>query len=403
VPPPTRSLAVAGVEAVGAYTLLVLTYDRPAMLSRLVDYLERQGANFPVFVLDSSHDEARRANAGRIAKSPLAIRHMTYPSELHPYLKLQAGADLVDTPCCSVCADDDVVLLPALRRCVRLLEHRPDVAVVHGHYFNFSERDTFTLSAIAYRGRSLLAADALVRLYRMFADYEAVFYGVQRTEVLRSAFRNIADVHTLLGQELLSAALTAVAGKIVRVDDIYDGRSTGESVSYESWHPYQLLAESPDRLFEDYARLRPIVLKALSSTASRRPLESVGTIVDLVFLRYLAAFLRPDVIDPIIADQLGGMKPSATFEHLWDVAVRSVLDQPRPEAVPLIAGGRDRFAPAARGAGARRRDYATTSTTAMGPVRTYRLYHEFLFPDAGQPPAVGYEETRELLARLDTY
>lgn len=388
----------------GAYTLLVLTYARPAMLSRLLDYLERQGADFPVIVLDSSHAEACQANATRIARSPLSIRHATYPSDLHPFLKLSAGADLVGTPCCSVCADDDLVILPAVRRCLRLLGRRPDVAVVHGQYFNFSETDTFTLSAITYRGPSLLAADPLERLYRMFADYEAVFYGVQRTDVLRTAFRSVAEVQTLLGRELVSAALTALAGKIVRIDDLYYGRSTGESLSYESWHPYQILAELPDRLFEDYARLKPIVLTAVRSVApSDRAPKAVETIVDLVFLRYLAPFLRPDVIDLIIADQLGGMKTSATFEHLWDVAVRRVLDQPRPDAVPLMGENGARFAPSERGARARRRDYVATSVTATGRSRTYRLCHELLFPGAGQPAAVGREEVRKLLTRLDTY
>jgi len=388
----------------GAYTLLVLTYDRPAMLSRLLDYLERQGADFPVIVLDSSHAEAGQANARRIARSPLSIRHSTHSPDLHPFLKLRAGADLVATPTCSVCADDDLVILPALRRCVVLLARRPDVAVVHGQYFNFSETDTFTLSAITYRSPSLLHSDPLPRLYRMFADYEAVFYGVQRTEMLRAAFRRVAEVHTLLGRELVTAALTALAGKIVRIDDLYYGRSTGESLFYESWHPYQILVEAPERLLEDYGRLKPIVLAALRDGPPRdRAPEAVETIVDLVFLRYLAPFLRSDVIDLIIADELSGLKPSATFEHVWEVAVRRVLDQPRPDAVPLMGELGARFAPGERGAKTRRRDYVATSATAAGGARTYRLCHEFLFPDPGQPAAVGREELRQLLSRLDAY
>jgi hypothetical protein len=238
----------------------------------------------------------------------------------------------------------------------------------------------------------------------MFADYEAVFYGVQRTDVLRTAFRSVAEVQTLLGRELVSAALTALAGKIVRIDDLYYGRSTGESLSYESWHPYQILAELPDRLFEDYARLKPIVLTAVRSVApSGRAPKAVETLVDLVFLRYLAPFLRPDVIDLIIADQLGGMKPSATFEHLWDVLARRVLDRPRPDTVPLLGEDGAGFAPRACSASARPRDYVVTSTTAAGAPRTYRLFHEFLFPDAGQPHDMSREELLQVLGWLDAY
>ena len=45
-----------GIRASGdtSYTMVVPTYNRAGLLSRLLDYLEAEGAWFPVLILDSS-------------------------------------------------------------------------------------------------------------------------------------------------------------------------------------------------------------------------------------------------------------------------------------------------------------------------------------------------------------
>ena len=64
-----------GIRAPGdtSYTMVVPTYNRAGLLSRLLDYLEAEGAWFPLLILDSSAEEIRRHNADRIARSPLEI------------------------------------------------------------------------------------------------------------------------------------------------------------------------------------------------------------------------------------------------------------------------------------------------------------------------------------------
>jgi hypothetical protein len=268
---------------------------------------------------------------------------------------------------------------------------------VHGRYFNFCEADSFDLSYVIYRGRSLGAPDALGRLHELFSSYEAVYYATHRTAVLRNAFRRVAELETVLGRELITAAITALAGKVVRTEDIYYGRSTAASLAFSNWHPHEILARDPDLLVDEYARFRVILLAALPRGGPDP--ERDAAVVDLIFLRYLEPFLRADVLDLILDDRLQGLDADATAAHLTNVFVRSVR---APHNVEALADGQafapDRFEP-----GAKANDYVVTRPTRSGRLRTYRLFHEFLFPD-GQPPAlVSGPAVFGMLERLDTY
>jgi glycosyltransferase domain-containing protein len=386
------------------YTLIITTHNRSALLARLLDYLEREGVDFPVMILDSSGDDIRQANASRIARSPLTIRQVVCSPDHNQYFKVKEGSQLVTPPYCSLCADDDFVLLPAVRKCVTLLQTHADFGAVHGSYFNFSETDHFDLSYVVYRGQSLLADDPLVRLREMFASYEAVFYAVYRTSVLQRAFQHVDEVQTLFGRELVSAAVTAVAGKIARINDFYYGRCTGESLSYENWHPHQILVKLPELLFQEYSTFREVVLEEvlLGNTDAGRA-ESSKVILDLIFLRYLEPFLRSDVVDLIVTDRLAGMDPMDGVEHLWDVFVRCSNRTQHPlEALTGRNGasfGPDLFTTA----DSPRRDYTFPSQTAFDTPRTYKVFFEFLFPELQPPAIVGRQQLETLFERINSY
>jgi len=387
-----------GIRASGdtSYTMVVPTYNRARLLSRLLDYLEAEGAWFPLLILDSSAEEIRRHNADRIARSPLEIRHRTYLPDLDPYLKVQDGLRAVDTAYCSLCADDDVVFLPALARCLRVLHRRADVCAAHGIYFNFFDGPSFDLSYVVYRGPSIIADAPLVRLQQLFAAYEAVYYAVYRTHVLQAVFRRVDELHTVLGRELVTAALTTLSGKVIRINEFYYGRSTGDSFPYTDSHPHQLLATAPEALFEEYARLRAVILEHLGGGAEAA--ERNRTVVDVTFLEYLEPFLRPDVLDLIISDRLQGWDGKATTAHLWSVFARS-NHAPNP-LTPLIDGRHftpDRYRDAPY------TDYLLTSHPRTGGLRTYRIFHEFLFPTSLPPAAVSEGQLLRTLERLDAY
>jgi len=385
-----------------SYTLVIPTYDRPELLSRLLDYLEREKIDFPILVMDSSHDDGRARNASRIARSPLAIRIAGYPPDLHPFLKVRDGLKLITTAYASICADDDVILVPALRECVALLDRKPEVSAAHGLYFNFEESRFFDLSYIMYRGPSLAADDPLDRLRQLFARYEAVFYAVSRTQVLRTVFAHVGEVETTLARELLTAALTAVSGHVVRITEFYYGRNTGASLAYEHWHPFKILAESPEIMFREYRVFRRILLEEMTrlGDVGRGP-TGVSMILDLILLRYLGPFLVPNVLDLIIADRLKGMTPGETADRVWKTFVR-----PRPRLYPresLTGGGLvARWLPARIAGKVVRRDYVLR-TAAARARRRYRVFHEFLFPERRGPAVVNREILLGMLERLDAY
>ena len=381
------------------YTLVIPTYNRAAHLARLLDYLEREKADFPIVVLDSSEAPAREQNGERVARSHLAIRRVTYPSDVHPFLKVRDGAKQVGSPYCSICADDDIVLLPGLRACVALLDGRREAVAAHGLYFNFHESSFFDLSEVVYRGPSVAAADPLLRLRALFGRYEAPFYAVYRTAVLADIFERVEEMRTTLGRELLTAALTAVAGEILRTTDFYYGRSTAGSFSYDAWHPWQFFTASPQALFDEYRVLRDIVAAAVPPDAGDADGTRMRAVIDLVFLGYLEPLLRSDVLQLIFADRIAGRDSMSTAAHVWKAFVRR---RPRVSLRVSLAGpGRIARALARLAAGAIPMDYVV-ARRAGGSRRTYRIFEEFLSSKGlGEP--VGRGSVLAMLERLDAY
>jgi hypothetical protein len=252
-----------------------------------------------------------------------------------------------------------------------------------------------------YHGPSIVGDRALTRVRGMFATYEAVFYAVYRTAVLRDVFRRVAEVETFLARELLTAGLTAAAGDVVRVPALYYGRSTEPSISTAYWHPHQILVKSPAVLFDEYRRVRSVLVDEIAGRDGDIAVADLSGLVDLVFLRYLGPFLRSDVLDMVLDDRMKGLTPDATIEHLWDVFVRPA---PRVNRVSrLMERFMRRYAPAHVRAGDIPRDYTLDARTATGAPRTYTLFHEFLFPSLKPPPLLDREAVLSLLEELNAY
>ena len=382
------------------YTLLVPTYNRHELLARLLAYLARADGQFPVLVLDSSMPEARERNARLIAAGPGNVQHLLYPPTIDPYVKMREGFSKVRTPYCSLCADDDLVVVSALGRCLAALQADGNAAVAHGYYFNFTDAATFDLTYIVYRGASLAHDTSLTRVRTLFAAYEAVLYGVYRTDVARRVFRDVDRMNTVLGRELLTAALTALMGKVLRIPGFYYGRSTGESLSYTAWHPHQILAISPAALFEQYPLFRRLVVEAIAEQSPGTDLRMAGDVLDLVMMRYLGPFLRADVIDLILDGVSKGEKSDNIVNRIWDVFVRTPNRTVHPtEPLSACTG---RFAPDSIRPNSPR-DYVHNSKAEDGKRRTYRVLYEFLFPDMAPPAVVGRDELMPLLELLDAY
>jgi glycosyltransferase domain-containing protein len=367
-----------GGRKLADYTLVVPTYNRSPRLAGLLRYLERRRARFPVLVLDSGSDASRAANAALVAGLDLDVRLLTYDASMTPFEKFWRGVEAVATEYCSLCADDDVLLLDALPPLVAYLGDHADFGAAHGWYFNFYETAHVGVTAVMYAGPSNDAEAPLQRVRALFERYEAVTYALYRTEVLRRALRDVQRVESMLARELLAGALTVVAGKVARLPLFYYGRSLAPSEPYVNWHPVDFLISSPERLLLDYARYREILGEALGKG------DDVLRLLDLVHARYLCDYISPRVMDYLIEQVMAGTDKPAIMKGYWPLLL------PPPSLVPPRAwwwrplkAVRDRLAPGLRRQDLRRAiampgERRVASVTAGGRSRSYLFHAAFL-------------------------
>lgn len=391
------------------FTLIVPTYNRPADLARLLTYLARLGADFPVLVLDSSGPAAQQANRDAAGKSGLDVRYETFDDAVSPWEKFWRGSELVRTPYCSLCADDDVVLPESLPPLVQHLETHPDFSLAHGWYFTFYSNAHIGITSSVYRGASLNQDDPVARLHALFRNYEAVTYGVYRTPVMQSVLRDVQSINSLLGRELLGGALAVAMGKAARLPIFYYGRSLAPSQSYQHWHPLDFLISAPDGLYRDYAAYREILKNCLKSIYYiKYPDTELLTLIDLVHFRYLSDYVKPRIMDYLTEQVMARQPKPEIMQGMWSV----LAQESNQSAVRALSGSRqlrkirDRFFPDVRLHHFRRwtapaEQRKVQSKTVGGAAREYLFYKEFLASFSGNGELE--REVAKIVAAFDRY
>jgi glycosyltransferase domain-containing protein len=367
------------------FTLIVPTFNRPRDLARLLTYLVRQKAEFPVLVLDSSDGETKVANAGLIDHVELDVRLVSYASSITPFEKFWRGSQEVRTEFCSLCADDDVLMLDAILPLVNFLQEHPDFSAAHGLYFTFYDNVHIGITSIVYSGGSFGRDDPLLRFLDFFRRYEAVTYALYRAEVMRYALAQIQAMQSMLARELLAGALTVVAGKVARLPIVYYGRSLHPSVPYQHWHPIDFLISSPQALFEDYAKYRRTLLESFDKNgASPETSVEVLKIIDLVHLRYLVDYVSPTMMDYLLEQVLAGRPPAEIMLGVWPrLSANDAPTLKRLWSSRTLRRFRERLVPSLRQYHLRwllrtAQNQTVNATTFSGRPREYRLYEAFL-------------------------
>lgn len=391
------------------FTLVVPTYNRPADLARLLAYLGRERPEFPVLVLDSSTPANQELNAAAVGRAAFA-RCVVFDSAMPPWEKFWHGVEQVETEYCSFCADDDLVLVQSIAPLIDYLETHRDYSMAHGWYFSFYDSAQFGLTATVYRGASIDDDEALARLHTLFRRYEALTYGIHRTPVLRRVMQGVQGVRTMLGRELLGGALAVVAGKAARLPLFYYGRSLGPSQPYSGWHPLEMLLDQPTSLYEDYTAYRETLVASLGQGGGTRSREELATVLDLIHFRYLSDYVKPAVMDYLIAQKMAARPKADAIQGMWAVlagadgsagvaaAVRRspLLRRLVRRLVPAALIARYRKA-AAGGSGMK----SVRSNSAAGVAREYLLYDAFLQAlPGGIPPE---DQVAGLVQVLDNY
>jgi glycosyltransferase domain-containing protein len=362
------------------FTLVIPTYNRPHLLAALLSYLETERADFHILVLDSSRPEVVTANRARLAASSLDSELAEFP-DLNPAEKWRRGIGQVTTPFCAVCADDDIVILETLNRCLNVLRDNVAAAAVQGYSFTFLPRPDgdIELNNIVYFSPTIGDASPLARLNQLFQQYQAPSYSVLRTPTLQRAFDALQYLTKTLARELLWSALTVVEGQIIRLPNFSYGRSMGPSAPYEYWHPLEWLCKDPDGLFAEYRRYRDLIAAAVI----RRPdnlhdHDEIQQLLDLIHLRYLARH-APDSVLQFIAEQ---QMSDVDFAEYWP---RHELHLPLYEAAGIGASAQEDSGP----------------LEIRGQERSYVLFPSFYAPRGIGPPYL--RDIAHLIRNLDSY
>ena len=297
------------------YTLVVPTYNRSNDLAVLLAYLQAQQADFRILVLDSSKKSELTKNRKAAKAVSLNIEHHEFDLRTRPFDKFRAGVEMVETPYCSLCADDDIPLPRGLNTSVELLKAKRDLAVAHGYYFQFARHpNSMNLASITYYTPDISDDEPVARVHTLMRHYQALTYGVYRTEVLQHIFDAVRPVTSLLGRELLSSALAVVRGKIARVNGFYMGRNLGPSSGHVHWHPLEWSIESPEGLFAEFARYREILAReVLSMSDNDRTEEDVTRLLDLIHLHYYVRHAPEESLDYSVEAVLEGRCPDEIF------------------------------------------------------------------------------------------
>jgi glycosyltransferase domain-containing protein len=309
------------------YTLLVPTFNRSAHLRNLLGYLAARGFEYPVRILDSSAGDALSRNRETVGRAGLDVVHEVYDAAIPLHKKIELGLSSVASTYCSLCADDDILFTDQLSGLFEVLDADPALAIAHGYYVNVRLGTDFDLWHTDYSSPSIVADCALRRIVQQMTGYQAIFYGVHRTHVMKSIRQPLDRVDSLWAKELMTSSLALIEGGAHRVPQYYMARNTNSSIASEGWHPHQFLAVRPAELFREYAGYRAVILDRLASDAECRATyqrEQLQRVFDLVHLKYLAPTLSSDVLNYLIGESMRSDRTSRQIiEKMWKGPVAS--------------------------------------------------------------------------------
>jgi glycosyltransferase domain-containing protein len=296
----------------GDYTQLILTFNRPKMLARLLRYLANQGALFPIVVLDASSQDIQEQVGRIVTEQPLRAKHRRFPAAARHGDVVRAALAEIDTPYASLLPDDDLVTPGGNDAALAFLRQHPDFIAAQGYYIGFTELDAETrLTGIQDANPSVAEATPLQRLIQYAERYQPMVYAVYRTAALRASFAAPVGIQNVMLLELLQAFLAIREGKLERVPIVYTlRRDDGSLRARRSIHPFWQFVDSPQRLLSDYAAYREALVDAFAAGPDGvMGSDAVTRCIDLIHARFLQRHFEPNALVLELQKAVGMLPP----------------------------------------------------------------------------------------------
>lgn len=187
-------------------TVIIITYNRPEHLRRILGYYNEYGGELNIVIADSSTDEIRRINYEVVESfhNPFFKHLNKFNSSINPMAKIHYSLKQVYTEYCVVCADDDFISVPGIIEAVEFLQYNIEFATVCGTYAIFKVNNKGTPYYKLYGGESNTYSTAQSRLYSVATNNNGNFYAVRRTSIMRLLF---GEAHKITDDVVISGAL----------------------------------------------------------------------------------------------------------------------------------------------------------------------------------------------------
>jgi glycosyltransferase domain-containing protein len=291
--------------ALSDLTLVIVTYNRPEMVQRLLGYLQRQAPEVTLLLLDHGDDASQLSNAAAIASFLPAVRHLRLPDDATSAdLMIRLGTEIATTYS-ALCTDDDIPVIDGIIDAVSMLIAHPDMVCAQGYALSLTETDTaIYFGPIEDYVPSYDNAAPLNRLFDLMRRYQPIPYAIYRTEMLFWVYGECAraNISNLIFAEIFHAALVCSRGTVGRSPSIsLWRRAAGSYVDRRKVHPFHQLIDSPAMLGSSYLEFRERLVPYYLDDANVNGNEAgVRRLIDLVFMQFLVRHINPGELEVMI-------------------------------------------------------------------------------------------------------
>jgi len=245
-------------------TVLLPTQNRPLFLQRAIEFYEREGLFYKIYVIDSS-DSGNKAKVREIVESSsLNIKFFDFEFGISAYEKELESLNVVDSKYVLFAADDDFIFPQAIVQCVEFLDMHKDYTTAHGRSYLFavenSGRHGRIKSVEVYPQANSVSECSQRRFKTHMRNWTTTAYSVQRTRNMKEIFAT----HRLFNNDIRLMeihwyATNIIRGKVAKlnVDYMFRQASVLKEWSCDTipdWFGKPGFSEKKDRLVKELSK-----------------------------------------------------------------------------------------------------------------------------------------------------